>query len=354
VNDADAFLLLERMVRIPSPSYEEGPIAEFLVSELSQLGFDAHIDEVGNFVASIGDGSPHGVLLGHIDTVGGTPLVHITDGVLWGRGTVDAKGPFACFIAATARAHAEGRLPGRVTLVGCVEEEAPSSKGARHIAPLLAPDWCIIGEPSGWDRVTLGYKGHIAATLVHERETTHTAHAEISAATHACRTWSSIENAATEFNTERPKLYDQLLPHLAHVESSDDGILQRAELKLALRLPENVPPARARAWLAELAPDFELDSSEGLPAWSGPRTGSLARHLSRAIAKHDGRPTFQRKTGTADLNIVAPAWGCPAVAYGPGDATFDHRPDEHVELAEFARGIAVLTEFLANSEAVVG
>jgi LysW-gamma-L-lysine carboxypeptidase len=34
------------------------------------------------------------------------------------------------------------------------------------------------------------------------------------------------------------------------------------------------------------------------------------------------------------------------VAYGPGDSSLDHTPDEHVEIAEWERGVAVLVEAL--------
>jgi LysW-gamma-L-lysine carboxypeptidase len=30
------------------------------------------------------------------------------------------------------------------------------------------------------------------------------------------------------------------------------------------------------------------------------------------------------------------------VAYGPGDSTLDHTPQEHVEIDEFLRGVSVL------------
>jgi LysW-gamma-L-lysine carboxypeptidase len=52
------------------------------------------------------------------------------------------------------------------------------------------------------------------------------------------------------------------------------------------------------------------------------------------------------KTGTADLNIVAPVWKCPAVVYGPGDSALDHTPNEHIALDDYARSVAVLVNVL--------
>ena len=46
------------------------------------------------------------------------------------------------------------------------------------------------------------------------------------------------------------------------------------------------------------------------------------------------------------MNILAPAWGCPAVAYGPGDSHLDHTPDEAIELVELERGVRVLAAVL--------
>ena len=64
--------------------------------------------------------------------------------------------------------------------------------------------------------------------------------------------------------------------------------------------------------------------------------------MLRAIRTHGGRPKFKLKTGTADMNIVGPAWGCPIVAYGPGDSSLDHTPEEHVDIGEYLRAIEVL------------
>jgi LysW-gamma-L-lysine carboxypeptidase len=42
------------------------------------------------------------------------------------------------------------------------------------------------------------------------------------------------------------------------------------------------------------------------------------------------------------MNIVAPHWKVPMVAYGPGDSTLDHTPNEHVEIPEFLKAIEAL------------
>ena len=58
------------------------------------------------------------------------------EGVLFGRGSVDAKGPLATFAAGAARfGSAAAKAAGlRIVVVGAVEEEAATSKGARFIA----------------------------------------------------------------------------------------------------------------------------------------------------------------------------------------------------------------------------
>ena len=69
----------------------------------------------------------------------------------------------------------------------------------------------------------------------------------------------------------------------------------------------------------------------------------LSRAFRRAIQRAQGQqPRFVTKTGTSDMNLVAPVWNCPIVAYGPGDSALDHTPDEHIDLDEYLRAIDVL------------
>jgi [amino group carrier protein]-lysine/ornithine hydrolase len=346
MNDGEAIALLESMLRIPSVSSDEGTLAAFLVRRMAELGFEAAMDGAGNAVGSIGHGPQMVVLLGHMDTVPGAIPVRVAAGRLYGRGAVDAKGPLAAFIAAAARLHQASALPLRVVVIGCVEEEAPSSRGAHYVLPRYRPDLCIVGEPSGWDGITLGYKGTLRATLRLEQGARHSAHAAATAAERACAAWARISAGAAAFNVGRARAFDQLLPALLGIYSGGDGCTDWAELQVNLRLPPDLPPAAATVWLHEQAPECRLTVLGGTPAWAGPRTTPLHRALARAVRTQGGTPRFLLKTGTADLNLVAPAWGCPALAYGPGDAALDHTPDEHIVLAEYLRGIAVLEQTL--------
>ena len=102
-----AIRLVEGLVAIRSHSREEAEASAWLVSQMRRAGYDrAFVDEAGNAVGELGppDAARTLVLLGHIDTVPGNIPVRIEstpDGdVLYGRGSVDAKGPLATFVAA--------------------------------------------------------------------------------------------------------------------------------------------------------------------------------------------------------------------------------------------------------------
>ena len=55
---------------------------------------------------------------------------------------------------------------------------------------------------------------------------------------------------------------------------------------------------------------------------------------------------FVVKTGTSDMNLAGPAWRCPILTYGPGDASLDHTPNEHIILDDYLRAVRVLERAL--------
>ena len=233
-------------------------------------------------------------------------------------------------------------------VIGAVDEEREAT-GARFIAqqPDYHPEFAIIGEPSSWARITLGYKGSARAAVRFARPLAHTASAETSAAEMACAWWQRLTAEVAARNADRQRTFDRLQPSLRGLTSGDDGFTEWAELHLGCRLPTDVSP---EAWydLLRGIDSRAVVTPQGyaIPAYRGEKRTPLTRAFLGAIRAAGGKPGFVLKTGTADLNIVAPVWGCPAVAYGPGDSSLDHTPNEHLPLEEYHQAVAVLTSVL--------
>lgn len=337
--------ILFDLVSTASPSGSERAAAETFVRHAAHIGCAAEIDEAGNALAHRGraDAPVHIVLLGHIDTVPGDILVRIEDNILHGRGSVDAKGPLAAMLVAAA--HAELPEGVRLTVAGAVGEETPRSPGARHLAAALRPSACIIGEPSAWTGVTLGYKGRLLAHATSNRNAAHSAGPDNSACDDLHHWWAAIERNTADFNTTRTRQFDRLQSTIHSMSSATDGLTQSATLRLGFRLPPSLDPGALESELrAAASPSIHLSCEGAEQAVVVTRNDPVARALSTAIRAAGATPTPKLKTGTSDMNVVAPIWQCPIAAYGPGDSALDHTPTECLSLVEYERSIGVLGE----------
>lgn len=328
-----------------SPSGQERGAVEWLVARMKSLGYDdAFIDEAGNAVGVMGKSGRQVIFLGHIDTVPGEIPVRVDDGLLYGRGSVDAKGPLASFVDAVAKVGVKDNW--QFIVIGAVEEER-DSEGARFVATQYKPDFAVIGEPNHWDRVALGYKGSAWANITVRCEQAHSASGQETAAEAVVGVWLKIKAHVDSFNADKPKMFDQLLPTLRDMESDSTDYEQWARLKVGVRLPVDVSPAAWYAELNEIAGNALVEPvGFAVPAWGCEKNTKLVRSFLSGIRSQGGEPRFVYKTGTADLNIVAPVWDCPTVVYGPGDSALDHTPNEHIALEDYARAVNVLHSML--------
>ena len=236
--------LLEGLLRSYSPTGEESSAVSFLVDAMRRLGFEARVDRTGNAVGVLGGGPRELVLLGHIDTVPGQIPVRREGDRLYGRGAVDAKGPLACFTAAAARL---GARPGwRVVVIGALAEEG-DSHGARGILEEYHPEAAVIGEPSGWDHVTLGYKGSAWFRYEVEKSMVHTAAKAESAPETAVAFWNAVAALAAEQNQGKERAFDQLTPNLRAVQSTRGEFSESASLEINFRLPTTIQADRLNA-----------------------------------------------------------------------------------------------------------
>jgi acetylornithine deacetylase/succinyl-diaminopimelate desuccinylase-like protein len=91
---------------------------------------------------------------------------------------------------------------------------------------------------------------------------------------------------------------------------------------------------------------LRLTSSGAEAAFRAEKNTPLVRAFLAAIRDKGGRPRFVLKTGTSDMNVVGPIWGCPICSYGPGDSALDHTPDERISLSEYLQSVGILKAVL--------
>jgi succinyl-diaminopimelate desuccinylase len=161
--------LLQELVRIPSPYFEEAEISEFVYDWLDARGHDPeyhHVSEPDiteyegdNVVARLTGTDPEAptlLLNAHMDTV---KLVEdweedpcsgrIEDGKLYGQGACDMKGGLAAVMTAFD-ALADAELAGDVLLTAVVDEEGPYGLGTDRLIRDGYTDDCdaaVVTEP---------------------------------------------------------------------------------------------------------------------------------------------------------------------------------------------------------------
>ncbi|MFD3586369.1 M20/M25/M40 family metallo-hydrolase [Streptomyces sp. NPDC058683] len=341
VTETYAAGLLREMLEIPSSSYQESQLAGYLAEAMTDLGFGAHIDGVGNVIGVIERGAgPTVMLLGHMDTVSGRLPVRSEDGRLYGRGAVDAKGPLAAMICAAAGAV---DFRGRIVVVGVVEEETPRSRGAMAIRATHArPDALIIGEPSGWSSVVLGYKGKLDLRYTVKCPATHPSNPVPKASELAFACWGA--------------LVDLLGPDASHAVFDQPGAtlcqfngdLTAATADLSIRIPPGFDVDELVSGLRDRLTAGKLEVLNSVAACRVGRADPAVRALVSGIRKLHARPRLVVKTATSDMNTLAEVWDIPMATYGPGDSSLDHADDEHIMLSDYLRGIDVLTIALSE------
>ncbi len=337
--------LLEDLAAIPSVSGQEERACRYLRDALPSLGWEeSFLDEVGNVVATRGRGERELLLVGHVDTVPGGPPLRRADRFLWGRGTVDAKGPLCALAVGGGRA----RLPEgwRLTFVGAVGEER-DSRGMRHRLSRHTPWGCVIGEPSGTDGVTLAYRGRLLLRLSARDGGAHRSGS--SGPLTAClRAAAAVLDEVELRDDKTAPLAARTSGAVAFMEGREEGA-RHALVELDLRLPLGADPEEWTRNLEILATlqQVELEVLDSVAAAERPKNDPAVLAFRTAVRSVLGTaPRLLAKGGTADFNLAA-LWGCPLVAYGPGDSKLDHTDQERLNLDDLETATTVVERALS-------
>lgn len=323
------------LVDFPSESGTEGPLADAIEAALRTLPH-LTVDRHGNnVVARTNLGRAERVVLaGHIDTVpiaDNVPSRLDENGVLWGCGTSDMKSG----VAVQLRIAATVPEPNRdLTFVFYDNEEvAAHLNGLGHMAD-AHPDWiegdfAVLLEPSD-AQVEGGCQGTLRVILHTAGERAHSARSWMgSNAIHAA---APILARLAAYEPRRPVI-DGLEYHeglnAVRIEGgvANNVIPDACAVTVNFRYAPDRTPEEALAHVREVFADCEI-AEFTVDDHSGAALPGLAHPAAAAfMAAVGGTP--QPKFGWTDVSRFG-ALGVPAVNYGPGDALYAHKRDEHV------------------------
>lgn len=345
---------LQKLVEIYSPSGREDEVAHFVTEVARQKGFvRAEVDHFNNAICEIGAGERTVLLLGHLDTVKPFLPVRVKNKTLYGRGVVDAKGSFtAFFYAALAAAQKVKKL--KIIVVGAAGEESQGVGARVFVERIKRPAAVIIGEPSGLNGVTLGYKGVFSLEFFRRKKAFHSAKAnEQNVIEEGIAFTERVREFGQAFN-EGKSAWTGLQHRVEKFVFDTVGGVEQIKIRLRFRTPLNFDFSLLKKLVTRHASKAEVSY---LQSWGSEAACLAAKNtvLVRAflaVLRAEGlTPRFAVKTGTADMNTVCKAFpGVPIVAYGPGDSALDHTPHERLPFKELTQAIKVLRQVLERLE----
>lgn len=329
----DDLRVLLDLLATPSPSGSERAALDVFARHAERLGFSVTLDPAGNIRATLGAGPPHVLFLGHIDTVPGFWPPRMDDGHVHARGAVDAKGPLAAGLLAAAGVARSTQ--GTRTVVAAVGEET-DSRGVFELLRGPAPDAVLVGEPSGWDRVTIGFRGHRSGSFEARARPAHGSAPAPSALDHAVDAAARLR--ASVVSMARGSVFASPSCRIVDWTHAATPAEETAGFRADVRAPKGFDWSR-------------LEGAVPGISWSRPTEAVLVdkgnpvvRALVAAIRANGGRPSYVLKAGTSDMNHAARVWKVPMASFGPGDPTLDHGPEERLSLEEFRASIRILED----------
>lgn len=347
---------LTDLVSTYSPTgYEEKAIEKF-IGYLEEVGAkEIDTDVAGNGYGIFPGKGVSVTLCGHIDTVPGELPVVNEDGILRGRGAVDAKSSLVSLLYGAKLAKDRG-FHGTLFIIAAVGEEGPG-KGIIEVARShKKTDYAILGEPSGTTGITAGYRGRLLLDLSFQTKSFHASAPWMgeNAVDMAIESWRRIKETYGE-NREFSKVSAALTSF--HGGTADNVTPAESTLTLDVRFP---PSRKRETLLGELETfllkgNSDANLSINVRSYVDPYVSNLKTPLVNAfknsiseIAKESPKTIF--KSGSGDMNILGDSWRIPCITYGPGNPQLSHTVDEEIEIAEVERSAQIVADALLRLE----
>ena len=311
------------------------------------------------------------VLAGHTDVVPPGPLAAWRSdpfvpthraGVLYGRGAADMKTSVAAMVVAAEEfVAARPAHAGSIAFLLTSDEEGPATDGSVQVVEWLraqgiAPDYCIVGEPTSvqqlGDMIKNGRRGTLSGRLTVQGVQGHIAYPHLARNPIHALAPALAELVATEWdrgNTYFPPTSWQVSN--IHAGTGVGNVIPgTCTVDFNFRYGTESTPAqlkaRVHAVLERHGVEFELVWTLGGEPFLTP-AGELSRALGAAIQAHtDVAAELSTTGGTSDGRFIARI-GPQVVEFGPINATI-HQVDERVAVADLVALTRIYARFIAD------
>ncbi|HOW30080.1 MAG TPA: YgeY family selenium metabolism-linked hydrolase [Bacteroidales bacterium] len=364
---------LSKLVQIRSVSLGEKAVAEELMRQMLEAGFDeARIDGLGNVVGRIGHGSKILAFDGHIDTVDVGNRTNwqfdpfsgeISGGYVHGRGTVDQKGGPAAFVTA-GRILKELDFGRDLTIyfTGTVIEEDCDGLCWKYLVEeeKLRPDFVVITEPTNLN-IYRGQRGRMEIEVSFKGISSHGSAPErgknaIYAASRACLEIEKLnERLASDPFLGKGSV---TISEIVSGSPSLCAVADFAKIHLDRRLTWGETSESAVAEIQEIVKDmdatvevlhYEETSYTGLrygmekyyPTWKLEQNHPLVVNAQNAFRQVFGKEAIVDKwTFSTNGVTINGYYGIPCIGFGPGNEVLAHAPNEKVPVSDLVAASA--------------
>ena len=379
--DRDALIgFLQDLVRTPSPSTQEGEVAQRLAEEMRRVGFaEVTTDRIGNVIGRIGPGrGPKLLYNGHMDTVDVTDLglwprdpygAEREEGVLYGLGACDMKGALAAMVyGVKALVDADVELGGDLYVVGVVQEEPCEGLAMRVLVEEegLRPDFVVLGEATNL-QISRGQRGRIELKVTTRGRSCHASAPERgeNAIYAAARLIFGVELLAPRLGNDAFLGQGSLsITQIESTAASRNAVPDRCVFYIDRRLTMGETEAKALAeiqsiiaregvkaevevteYCAASYSGYQCQGKEYYPAWVIAKDHPLVQAVAGAVKQTLGyKPRVGKWDFSTDGVYTMGVAGIPTVGFGPGEERYLHTIDDQIRLADVVKAARVYAQ----------
>ncbi len=344
-------------------------VVTLLSQWLSDLGFECQIQAVAdtrgkhNLLAKIGQGRGGLLLAGHTDTVpfdegrwSQDPFTLTEKDNRWyGLGTCDMKGFFALVIEAVRQMPTQDFVRPLYILASADEETTMNGAKAFAQSKAIAPEYALIGEPTGLKPVYM-HKGHLAQGI---RITGRSGHSsDPDKGLNAIEIMHQVIGQLLKLKQHladnyREEAFSVPYPtmNFGHIHGGDaaNRICGCCDLHLDIRplpgLPLEVLEQLLIQYLAELSQRYPgaIKISQLYPG-SQPFAGQADNQWSQLVAQLSN--TAPEVVNYATEAPYIQQLGCQTLVWGPGSIEQAHQPDEYLDTAYINKTVDLLKQLI--------